>query len=1347
MRNWDLATQAERDEELLKCMLDPVYFINNYAVAFNVVTQRFDNIQCFPYQENVIDQYLTHAFNIILKSRQCLPEDTFVDTPTGPRKIQDLQVGDAVFSYDLKNGRMEVDKVYDAWCSGDRQCVKFKLQDTRNFEVGENHPFYVKGKGFVKAKDIVRGDEILNDNIGFGDQVPSDSEIKLLAYLITDGTTKKQVKFTNNNLEYLAEFEESVNDMFPSLHVSRIPKLNGYDYMPAQKHGVNTVNPVMEWCKTKNIAGKLSAEKSLPEEVFQWSKRSVALLLNRMFAGDGWISIMKKNAAKRIELGIASPNLEFMHQVKSLLNKFGISSNIYEVKNMKLQKNRFFKLRVTHSKSVARFIHQIGIYGKVRQEHLDIIRNGKHNVKAGAIVKKIETTRVLKCYDISVEKNENFFVDGLLTHNTGISVITAAYVAWRILFKSDERVLIMANNAVGAKRFLSHVKSFITNTPRFLKPKGGDENGSVKWNDTRIDMANSSWAMALAASAQAGRGESLSLVVLDEFAFVEKDKSIWTAISPALSMSRGDCIMISTPFGSGNVFHEYWVAAEQKKSLFNSIRVHWSENPFCARGLRHIEENGKLILWSPWYEEQRQQFNYDSVKIAQELDLSFLGSKLLAVDELIVNKYREKIDKEKIEPICYFNYKMRAFTEKENEFWVWKKPEPSGSYVVSCLPVGEMILTDSGLKKIEDVGIGDMLVDIDGKLTEIKNIQITKDYQGDVIEILPSNSFRSTTFTGNHPIWASTSCELKRNYNKTHDVYRFNERFWDLKMDFKPASEVNEGDWLEIPNRFNVKGWSDEEMSKKWIENSGDVRYDHSIKCPLLDADFWWFVGMWLAEGWATKNGYAYNIETAHSIKEKHYAQKIKHVISKYDRSVTIQECDYNTIKTLFTSREVHSFLRSVFGSGAQKKRIPDWVKMIKPEFKVQLIRGYLEGDGCWIRANRKDRKNNNSKMSFTSISLELLEGIQDMLFSLGIISCLNLLRDEGVAMFSKKGIHSIHKTKKTFSLNLANHDSIKLANLIGYEHDFSEQNNRIISNCFFSKDMSKIYMRVKKVTKKRYSGTVMNFETKSHTFMCRNIVTHNCDVARGDGNDYSTIQIIDVNTLEQVAEYQGKIDPDMFADVIYAAGLVYNEAYVVVECNSMGLATTYKLERRLKYSSKRMFHSKSFKQIHVRPTDYEDFVVEQGKSIPGFQTTFQSKVMVVDAIRTAMREEVVKINSKRLMNEFNTWVMETKQERVIANAEPGYNDDLIMAFGIGLYIRQTEYSNLAISNNMTRAMLDAFTVSTSPMYGKNLTKDELKAEEKARREAFEKNTGLFFFRDGNAMDQDDPNDTSWLIG
>ncbi len=528
----------------------------------------------------------------------------------------------------------------------------------------------------------------------------------------------------------------------------------------------------------------------------------------------------------------------------------------------------------------------------------------------------------------------------LKSRQTGVSVITAAYVAWRLLFKKNERILIMANNAEGAKRFLTYVKTFIENTPKFLQPMNGSDKGRVKWNDTRIEFSNGSWAKALAASPQAGRGDNLTLAVLDEFAFVENDRSIWTAISPALSTSQGDCIMISTPFGSGNVFHEYWVKSEKKVPPFNAMRVHWSQNPFCAKGLRQIEEGGKLKFWSPWYEEQRQKFNNDSVKIAQELDLSFLGSKLLAVDEIIVNKYRENIDNKNIVPIAYFNHNLKAFVDKENEFWIWKKPEPSGNYILSA-------------------------------------------------------------------------------------------------------------------------------------------------------------------------------------------------------------------------------------------------------------------------------------------------------------------------------------------------------------------------------------------------------------------------DVARGDGADFSTIQILDVNTLEQVAEYQAKIDPDLFADVIQAVALVYNEAYVVVECNAMGLATTYKLERRLKYNPRRMFHSKNFKEIQVRPTEYQDFKVGKDQSIPGFQTTFQSKVMVVDAIRTAMREEAIIINSPRLMSEFNTWIMETKKEgRVTAEAESGYNDDLIMALGIGLYVRQTEFTNLTQSNNMTKAMLDAFSTSASPMHGKQMTREERAAEEKAKKEAMEKTTGIFFFKDGqNINDQDDPNDLSWLLG
>lgn len=168
----------------MKCALDPVYFIDNHGVAFNVENKAFGDIECFEYQKRVIDQYLERSYNIILKSRQCLPENTYVDTPIGPRAIQDLLEGDKVFSYNLKEGKMEVDTVADAWCSGDRQCVEFILKDGRRFETGEKHPFFVRGKNWVKAKDLLPNDVILGHaQDGIVDSINVTSIKKMLRHI------------------------------------------------------------------------------------------------------------------------------------------------------------------------------------------------------------------------------------------------------------------------------------------------------------------------------------------------------------------------------------------------------------------------------------------------------------------------------------------------------------------------------------------------------------------------------------------------------------------------------------------------------------------------------------------------------------------------------------------------------------------------------------------------------------------------------------------------------------------------------------------------------------------------------------------------------------------------------------------------------------------------------------------------------------------------------------------------------------------------------------------------------------------------------------------------------------
>ena len=67
-------------------------------------------------------------------------------------------------------------------------------------------------------------------------------------------------------------------------------------------------------------------------------------------------------------------------------------------------------------------------------------------------------------------------------------------------------------------------------------------------------------------------------------------------------------------------------------------------------------------------------------------------------------------------------------------------------------------------------------------------------------------------------------------------------------------------------------------------------------------------------------------------------------------------------------------------------------------------------------------------------------------------------------------------------------------------------------------------------------------------------------DVSRGDGADFSVFHIFKLETMEIIAEYQGKVTPDLFSDIVFNAGREYGNAMIVVENNSVGFAVLDKL-------------------------------------------------------------------------------------------------------------------------------------------------------------------------------------------
>ena len=152
----------------------------------------------------------------------------------------------------------------------------------------------------------------------------------------------------------------------------------------------------------------------------------------------------------------------------------------------------------------------------------------------------------------------------LKSRQLGISTLSAGYALWMMLFNADKNILVIAKDKDTAKNLVTKVRVMYHNLPQWLKTKLDEDN------KLSLRFSNGSQIKAVAATQEAGRSEALSLLVLDEAAFIEHAESIWTAAQQTLA-TGGDCITLSTPNGVGNWFHRMWIDAQEAKTGFNFL--------------------------------------------------------------------------------------------------------------------------------------------------------------------------------------------------------------------------------------------------------------------------------------------------------------------------------------------------------------------------------------------------------------------------------------------------------------------------------------------------------------------------------------------------------------------------------------------------------------------------------------------------------------------------------------------------------------------------------------------------------------------------------------------------------
>jgi len=89
----------------------------------------------------------------------CFIAGTKVLTEDGYKNIEDIEVGDKVLAYDEKTGEQAYKKVVQLF-RGETKEWYHVFVDGEEIVCTGNHPFYVEGKGFVKAKDLTTEEKL-----------------------------------------------------------------------------------------------------------------------------------------------------------------------------------------------------------------------------------------------------------------------------------------------------------------------------------------------------------------------------------------------------------------------------------------------------------------------------------------------------------------------------------------------------------------------------------------------------------------------------------------------------------------------------------------------------------------------------------------------------------------------------------------------------------------------------------------------------------------------------------------------------------------------------------------------------------------------------------------------------------------------------------------------------------------------------------------------------------------------------------------------------------------------------------------------------------------------------------
>lgn len=925
----------------------------------------------------------------------------------------------------------------------------------------------------------------------------------------------------------------------------------------------------------------------------------------------------------------------------------------------------------------------------------------------------------------------------LKARQMGLTTLLSAYALWLMIFEENKEVLALSYKQTKARNIIKKIKRMNSHLPSWMK-----ESTPID-NQLEVEFGNGSKASAESTTSDAGRSESASFVIIDEAAFIDNAAEVWSAVKLTLDVGGGTCAVLSCVTDDTYVFtNEGLTQVSEITENLNGEGDYAIPGGYSVLGknkmrkgqfFKHngtaetkiVETKFGSVQGTPNHKlfscSSARDFGWKKIKNISEGDwvpIQYGMEKFGGNDSLEEVKVTEKmsnvISNEKITPDLA--YLFGAYIS-EGSCYIPKNSDGSkvgASFTFTCEdPIIEEVCENLGLNVschdgihrnvssktllqiFESVGfdLGSRAheKEIPSKLLKMSKENIIALLQGifdgdgwsrkkrgtvgfvsvseelvnqvrlllQNLGILSSKSRRSKEYFNDRN-------DFGHDYDFNHDVFSLslskgNSRKFHKKIGFRLKRKQEE---VEIYERANTKDT---------VPHSLDIVHELFNAAPFGAYTFRKKHDINLGGNLVNKTT---RYKTEHISREK--ILDLLEVCGQYiseERESEIREIVNENIRWTKVKSVEEGEEKETYDFSLPDKKEDDWAHSVT----YNGIIGHQTPTGVgtwfhetWQKATRGDR------IKKLSTNPEVWKGVGENDFHpIKLHWSLHPERDQE---WRDEQTRTMGEKKAARECDC----------------DFSTSGDTVIDQQII-KWYDKVATKEPVETHRRGKGDVWiwNQPSPGNTYIMAS------DVARGDGDDYSTFQIYEATKMEQVAEYKGKIPPSEFGNLLYTYGSMFNDALLVIERDSYGWTAMQRVIDR-NYPNL-LYTSNDLKLVEI---DRDKAFGKDKKMNPGLDTNRNTRGLIISTLQRFMRKKWIHCKSSRFTEELQTFIWKNKGTRQKPEHMDGYNDDLVFAAAFACWARDKALKYRAEMGQRSQESLDNIKGSQRIYSGKQDTMD-----------------------------------------